>query len=104
MRLQARFKTSGQTAKAKVTKANPKGKTGKYNFWSVVSLIVDAMAASEKESLDEGILDVIKSKVKNVFFRVVNKVTSFIKNSVSNLMKFLGFEPLISVKKEIKFD
>ena len=56
MRLQARFKTSGQTAKAKVTKANPKGKTGKYNFWSVVSLIVDAMSASEKEELQEGIL------------------------------------------------
>jgi hypothetical protein len=104
MRLQARFKTSGQTAKAKVTKANPKGKTGKYNFWSVVSLIVDAMSASEKEELQEGILDVIKSKVKSIYFKIVSKVKGFITNSVNNLMTFLGFEPLISVKKEIKFD
>ena len=104
MRLQARFKTSGQTAKAKVTKANPKGKTGKYNFWSVVSLIVDAMSASEKEEIQEGILDVIKSKVKSIYFKIVSKVKGFITNSVNNLMTFLGFEPLISVKKEIKFD
>ena len=104
MRLQARFKTSGQTSKSAVTKANPKGKTGKYNFWSVVSLIVDAMSASEKEELQEGILDVIKTKVKSIYFKIISKVKGFITNSVSNLMKFLGFEPSISVKKEIKFD
>ena len=51
MRLQARFKTSSRKVKGV--------KTGEYNFWSVVSLIVDAMSA-EKESLDEGILDSIK--------------------------------------------
>jgi len=48
MRLQARFKTSGRELKGV--------KTGEYNFWSVVSLIVDAMQ-EENESLDEGVLD-----------------------------------------------
>ena len=52
MKLQARFKTSSREIKKK--------KTGEYNFWSVVSLIVDAMSASESESLTEGIFDVIK--------------------------------------------
>ena len=62
------------------------------------------MSASEKEELQEGILDVIKSKVKSIYFKIVSKVKGFITNSVNNLMTFLGFEPLISVKKEIKFD
>ena len=104
MRLQVRFKTSGQTAKAAKTKANPKGKTGKYNYWSVVSLIVDAMAAGEKESLDEGILDVIKTKVKSIYFKVVSKVQNFIKDGITNFMTFLGVKPKVDVKREIYFD
>ena len=104
MKLQARFKTSGQTLKVAVTKANPKGKTGKYNYWSVVSLIVNAMSASEKEALEEGILDVIKTKVKGIYFKIVSKVQNFIKAGITNLMGFLGAKPSISVKKEINFD
>ena len=48
-------------------------KTGEYNFWSVVSLIVDAMQG-EKESLDEGFLDVMKKKVKSIAVKVDEKI------------------------------
>ena len=110
MRLQARFKTSGRTSKAAVTKANPKGKTGEYNFWSVVSLIVDSMAGEKEDyskewygTLDEGIIDVIKTKVKSVFNKVVDKAKSFIQAGVDKMLKFLGMIPDVSVKRFIKF-
>jgi len=94
MRLQARFKTSSRKIKGV--------KTGEYNFWSVVSLIVDAMAG-EKESLDEGLLDVMKKKIKNIALKVINGVKNFIFKRVSNLFKFLGATPVISVKNRIDF-
>ena len=62
------------------------------------------MAASEKEALEEGILDVIKTKVKGIYFKIVSKVQNFIKAGITNLMGFLGAKPSISVKKEINFD
>ena len=94
MRLQARFKTSSRKVKGV--------KTGEYNFWSVVSLIVDAMSA-EKESLDEGILDSIKKKVKKIAVKVISGVKNFLTKKVSNLFKFLGAVPQISVNRNIKF-
>tara|TARA_Y100000361_G_scaffold686_1_gene546 strand:+ start:811 stop:1923 length:1113 start_codon:yes stop_codon:yes gene_type:complete len=102
MKLQARFKTSGRVVK--------KQKTGEYNFWSVVSLIVDSMAGQKEDysnewygSLDEGIIDVIKNKVKSLFSRVIAKASSFAKSSVNRLMKFLGAIPEVSFRRNIKF-
>ena len=94
MRLQARFKTSSRKLKGV--------KTGEYNFWSVVSLIVDAMQG-ENESLDEGILDVMKKKVKSIASKVISGVKNFLTKKVSNLFKFLGAIPSISVSKRIDF-
>ena len=94
MRLQARFKTSSRKIRGV--------KTGEYNFWSVVSLIVDAMSG-EKESLDEGLLDIMKKKVKSLALKVINGVKNFIFKKVSNLFKFLGAIPTISVKNRIDF-
>ena len=102
MKLQARFKTSGRVVKKK--------KTGEYNFWSVVSLIVDSMEGQKEDysgewygNLDEGIIDVIKTKVKSLFSKVIDKAKSYIQSGVSKLMKFLGAEPDVSVKRFIKF-
>ena len=107
MRLQARFKTSGRVLTARKSKSNPKGKTGEYNFWSVVSLIVDAFdeayAPYEGQVLTEGILDTIKSKVSGFFSRVWNKVKKFYQKSIMTLLKFLKVVPDITVNKKIQF-
>ena len=95
MKLQARFKTSGRVVK--------KQKTGEYNFWSVVSLIVDSMAQKEEVTFSEGILDTIKNKVKGFFSGIYQKAKDYIQSGVSKLMKFLGAEPDVQVKRFIKF-
>ena len=102
MKLQARFKTSSRKVGGE--------KTGEYNFWSVVSLIVDSMAGEKEDysnewygTLDEGIIDVIKTKVKSVFTKVVDKAKSFIQAGVDKMLKFLGMIPDVSVKRFIKF-
>ena len=94
MRLQARFKTSSRKLKGV--------KTGEYNFWSVVSLIVDAME-TKNESLDEGFLDRMKEKVKSIASKVIGGVKNFLTKKVSNLFKFLSAIPSISVSKRINF-
>jgi hypothetical protein len=92
MRLQARFKTSSRQLKGV--------KTGEYNFWSVVSLIVDVMGA---EAVTEGIFDVVKGKLKKIGLKILNSVKSFLTRSVKNVFKFLGAEPDIKVSTRIKF-
>ena len=92
MRLQARFKTSGRVIQKK--------KTGEYNFWSVVSLIVDAMGA---EAVTEGVFDAVRGKLKKIGLKILNSVKSFITRSVTNVFKFLGAEPIIKVSTRIKF-
>ena len=54
-KLQIRFKTSQGQKKSLITAKNPKGKTGIYSFWSVTSLIVNAMKSAEyeKQGLNE---------------------------------------------------
>ena len=107
MKLQARFKTSGRTLASFKSATNKKGKTGEYNFWSVVSLIVDAM---DEEILHHGnvlteiaLFDKIKKKVSGFVTRMLSKVKSFISKGIIFLMKFLGLVPDISVKTDVKF-
>jgi len=92
MRLQARFKTSSRKLKGQ--------KTGEYNFWSVVSLIVDAMGAS---TVNEGMFDVVKGILKRVGLKILNSVKKFLTKSVTNVFKFLGAEPDIKVSSKINF-
>jgi len=92
MRLQARFKTSSRKLKGV--------KTGEYNFWSVVSLIVDAMGAS---SVNEGIFDVVKGKLKKIGLKILNSIKLFLSKKVSNVFKFLGAEPEIKVTTKVNF-
>ena len=92
MRLQARFKTSSRKLKGE--------KTGEYNFWSVVSLIVDAMGAAP---VQEGVFDVVKGKLKRVGLKILNSVKKFLTKSVTNVVKFLGAKPDIEIRRKINF-
>lgn len=107
MKLQARFKTSGRTLASFKSSTNKKGKTGEYNFWSVVSLIVDAMNEAllqQGEMISEwALFDKIKKKVTGLVSKTWGAVKRFILRGVSKLMKFLGLVPEISVKTNVKF-
>ena len=96
MKLQARFKTSSRKIKGV--------KTGEYNYWSVVSLIVDSMTeeldTNEKETLVE--INIL-NKVKSFVSKTWNKVTSFFKKGARQLTSFLGAIPDIRVKRNVKF-
>jgi len=59
--------------------------------------------AGEKESIDEGILDTLKSKMKGIITRVIRGVKNFVMRGVNSLMKFLGVTPEISVNTRIYF-
>ena len=45
----------------------------------------------------------IKTKVKSVFTKVVDKAKSFIQAGVDKMLKFLGMIPDVSLKRFIKF-
>jgi hypothetical protein len=92
MKLQARFKTSSRKLKGV--------KTGEYNFWSVVSLIVNAMGS---DSLQESVFSAAKGKLKRIGLKILKGVKSFMMRGVTNLMKFLGAEPQIKVQTKVKF-
>ena len=67
MKLTVRFKSSSEKLKGE--------KTGRYRFWSVVSLV------SDPAKLQEGIMDTIKS--------YINKAKQFINKGVYSLTKFV---------------
>lgn len=98
MRLQARFKTSSRKIKGQ--------KTGEYNFWSVVSLIVNAMDESVTELKNGEYLIEFNffGKTKLIFQKFWTKIYSFITKNVLKLMQFLGFGVDVQHQKEIKFD
>lgn len=100
MRLQARFKTSSRKLKG--------DKTGEYNFWSVISLIVDAMDESfeeheDLEMISEVNLAKIARKVKNKVSSAWSNITKFFKQGVRRVISFLGLEPDIKTNKKVKF-
>lgn len=80
MKLTVRFKSSSEKLKGE--------KTGRYRFWSVVSLI------SDPTKLKEGIMDTIKS--------YISKVRDFIDNGVYSLTKFIMGDTLTD--DDIKID
>ena len=100
MKLQARFKTSSRKIK--------KVKTGEYNFWSVISLIVNAMDESFYENgnilTEANILMKMLKGVKSFLSKTWKRVTTFFKSSASNLMKFLGAEVDIKANDYVDFN
>jgi hypothetical protein len=95
MKLQARFKTSSRKLKGK--------KTGEYNFWSVISLIVDAKLNEDVDTLDENMFKRIVSKIKGKLGNALKKAKSFVKSKASNVLKFFGVEPDIKVNDKVEF-
>lgn len=98
MRLQARFKTSSRKVKGQ--------KTGEYNFWSVVSLIVNAMDEEveiQGDSLNENIVTKVFRKLKGKLVGALQRAKVYVKRASKNLLRFFGAEPDIKVKKDIDF-
>lgn len=95
MKVQVRFKTSSRKLKGQ--------KTGEYNFWSVVSLIVNAMSEDVEmngNQLNENVLRRMKAKALGVVKRIIKAVSK-------NIMKFIRFitpeKPDVSVNTKVKF-
>ena len=103
-KLQVRFKTSQKVAKSAVTPSNPKGKTGMYSFWSVTSLIVNAMSESvdkEGQSLNE---IAMLGRAKKAVVGFVSRIFKSIKRSASKFLKFvIGEEKPTITTRKIKF-
>ena len=96
MKLQARFKTSSRKLKGV--------KTGEYNFWSVISLIVDSMQDSEElnESIELQELKLLRV-IRGWVTRTWRNVTTFFKGGIMKLKTFLGITPDPSFQNKIKF-
>ena len=96
MRLQARFKTSSRKVKGV--------KTGEYNYWSVVSLIVNSMSEELESGEKEMLIEInILNKVKSFVSKTWSKVTNFFKKGLRQLTSFLGAIPDIRGKRNVKF-
>ena len=104
MKLQARFKTTSRKIKGE--------KTGEYNFWSVVSLIVDASDKVKKEgytpeevdSINEFFdLGKIATSIKSAVASAFNKMKSILSSGIDSVLQFLGVEVEIQSKDTIDF-
>ena len=98
MKLQARFKTSSRKIKGE--------KTGEYNFWSVVSLIVNAMDENVTDLGNGEYLIEFKflGKTKFILQKAWKKITSFITKNILRLLQFLGFNIDINYRGDVRFD
>ena len=103
-KLQVRFKTSQKVSKASVTPQNPKGKTGMYSFWSVTSLIVNAMSEDtyhKGETLQE--IAILK-KAKTAVLGFVSKIFKSVKSTAKKFINFvIGEEKPTITTRKIKF-
>jgi hypothetical protein len=70
MNLTVRFKSTSEKIKGE--------KTGKYRFWSVVSLITDPSKINEEKILHEDIFTSTVNKIKNIFTTGIEKIIKFI--------------------------
>lgn len=99
MKLQARFKTSSKKLKGV--------KTGEYNYWSVVSLIVNSL--DEETSKINPLVENVPGAFKRIFNKM-KKTYSSIKQKIGrNLKKLVDFLDLksyvdLSHKDQIRFD
>lgn len=100
MRLQARFKSSSRKLKGK--------KTGEYNFWSVISLIVNAMDEMPVEESYQQ-LDEFKAFKKAANFLkkklspIVKRVKAIFRSGIKSIVDFIGADPSISINNKIDF-
>jgi len=105
---EVRFKSSAQKKKGV-------GKTGFYNFRSVIQLSYTAQSKAVKEVYDmvdsgklqylsEGFMDAMKrawNKTKKFVANLWKKVKEWVASSVNRMMDFLGITPDVKFKNEI---
>lgn len=103
-KLQIRFKSSQGQKASLITKENPKGKTGIYSFWSVTSLIVNAMTESTQYSSQNLQEIALLKKAKTAAINFVTRIFNRIKKSAKTFLKFVigKQEPTITTAK-VKF-
>jgi len=107
MKVSVRFKSSQQELK--------KQKTGKYNYWSVVGLVVNKMEDTAKqvkeeiilngqwnfslteEQINENIFKIAYQRIKDFIFNLIKSVKDWIVQKVENLIEFISAEPVIQV-------
>jgi len=99
MKLQARFKTSSKKLKGV--------KTGEYNYWSVVSLIVNSL--DEETSKINPLVENVPGAFKRAFAKIKSlgsKIKGFVRKKVSNLASFLNLKDYLKLnhKNNIRFD
>lgn len=111
MKVSVRFKSASEQRASLKTKANPKGKTGRYKYWSAVGLIVDKleeeMKPIEGQMLNEGILDKLKTiygKVKDFIVNIFEKIMSYVSKGFAYLIDFLDLEPQVDVDPTVRTD
>ena len=78
IKLTVRFKSSQTTKSDLKSPENPKGKTGKYRFWSVVSLIINPSDIREEKTINGNILTSTVNKIKDIFSSGIEKIVKFL--------------------------
>lgn len=95
VKITVRFKSQSQKKKNKTT--NTLEKTGKYKFWSVLSLVTKKLNECEQD-LSSGLItesvfvDKIKSFVIKVFNWLKSKIIELVDSGLDMLIDFLQFE------------
>jgi len=100
MRLQARFKSSSRKLKGK--------KTGEYNFWSVISLIVNAMDEAPIEESYDRLDEVAMFKkaaefIKNKLSSAMKKMKRIFNSGAKKIIEFMEVSPSVKVNNTIDF-
>jgi hypothetical protein len=103
VRVVVRFKSASQ----KKTIKGVKTKTGKYRYWSVVSLIADKIVEEFElagDYLTEGIITNIIKKIKDWVANLwTNKILPWLKETANNIIGFLGLTPDVKFNNEINW-
>ena len=113
MKTSVRFKSSSQKLKGE--------KTGKYNYWSVVALIVnklDDMAKQVKEEIilsgnwnftlteeqiNENIFKIAYQRIKDFVINLITSIKNWIVQKVEHVIEFLTAEPIMNFNNTIVF-
>ena len=113
MKTSVRFKSSSQKLKGE--------KTGKYNYWSVVALIVNKLDDTAKqvkeemilngqwnfslteEQINENIFKIAYQRIKDFVVKLITSIKNWIVQKVENVIEFLTAEPIMNFNNTIVF-
>jgi hypothetical protein len=99
MGINVAFKSAGITRRGE--------KTGERRWWSAVRLIgkklTEELEQYKGQEMNEGLIAKIYDKIKKWVSGLVSRITKYISESWSNLLDFMGLDPIIKVKTVVKF-